>query len=155
MPTPRLLSAGVTFAALVLAAPSLADAPPTTAARPAAVAQAEPAVATGDSLPAARRMSPAMLDVLAVLDSEREQIEALRVRLRQVRGHREALEIQRDIERVKLDTEAAILRIQAEAARRAGHAALAERLEIAARDLLAPPVATTTAVRPAPRAAGR
>jgi hypothetical protein len=155
MPTLRLLVAGISVGVVLSAAASIADTPSTNAPSPAAVAQEEPAPAPPDTAPATRAPSPLMLEVRAALEREREQVEALRARLKEKPGDREALALQREIESVKLDTEVTILRIQAGAARRAGHAALAERLEIAARDLLTPPAATTTAARPAPRAAGR
>ena len=152
MPSLRLLFAGILVALLAPAVASAADTPGTTAAGPSAVAQEDPAAAAPDTAVAA---TPWMLEVRAALDREKEQIEALRTRLKAKPRDQEALALQREIERVKLETEAAILRVQAVAARTAGQAALAERLEIAARDLLTPPTATTTAARPAPRAAGR
>jgi propanediol dehydratase small subunit len=96
-----------------------------------------------------------MLGVRAALDREREQIEILRTRLLATRDAQQALALQRQIEKVKLDTEAAILRIQAEAARKAGHTALAERLETAATELLVAPAPVTPAARPTPRGSSR
>ena len=103
-------------------------------------------VSAGDTLraaaptvvPAVPSRNPIMAEVRAAFDREREQIAALRARLQQQPDHQAALALQREIEKVKLDTEVAILRIQAGAAREAGHAALAERLEAAAKDLLDP-----------------
>lgn len=155
MSTLRALSTGIALAALVLAAPSPAETPSGSATRPATVAPVEPAAAVADTLPAARHPSPMMLEVRAALERERERTETLRARLRERPGGQEALALQREIERVKLDTEVAILRIQAGAARKAGRTAQAERLEAAAADLLAPPPATAPVARPAPRAAVR
>lgn len=155
MRTPFPATAVAVIGLLISAGASLADTPSATTPKPSATAPAEPAAALPDTASLRRATSPMMLEVRAALDREREQVETLSARLKAKPGAREALALQREIERVKLDTEATLLRIQAGAARRAGHAALAERLEIAARDLLAPPTATATAARPTPRAGGR
>ncbi len=155
MPDRQPLLAGLVLAALVLASASAAETPSSPATSPVAVAESVPIAVPADTVLSERPASAMMLEIRAALDREHEQVEGLRARLRQAPGHREALALQREIEQVKLGTEAAILRIQAGAARRAGYATLAERLEVAAQDLLAPPRATTLATRPAPRAAGR
>ena len=103
----------------------------------------------------ARPPSPMMLEIRAALDREREQIEGLRLRLRGASNAREALALERQVERVKLDTEIAILRIQADAARRAGRTALAARIDAAIGGLLAPPAPATPVARPAPHGSSR
>ena len=155
MPNSRGLVVGLVLVALTLVPSSSADTPSPPTAQPAAVAHVEPAPTPADTVPATHPVSPIMLKLRAALDREREQIDALRLQLQPRVSHQEALALQRQIERVKLDTEVAILRIQADAAREAGHVTLAERLEVAATDLLTPPAATTPATRPAPRTAGR
>lgn len=155
MPSSRGFVVGLALVALTLVPSSSADIPSPPAAQPAIAAQVEPVPTPADTVPPARPVSPVMLRVRTALDREREQIDALRLRLRQKVGHQEAAALQREIERVKLDTEVAILRIQADVARKAGQVTLAERLEVAAAELLAPPAATTPAVRPAPRDPGR
>lgn len=156
MPSSRsLLVVGLALVALAIAAPSSAETPSPGKVTPIAAAPAEPAAVPVDTVTPAPPRDPWMREVRVALDREREQIAGLRVRLQQKPDHQAALALQREIEKVKLDTEVAILRIQADAARKAGHAALAERLEVAAKDLLTPPAVTTLATRPAPRATGR
>ncbi len=145
--------------ALLPAGPVPADTPatrtPTTAVSAADSGAAAAPAATPDTITVARERNPIMADVRAALEREREQVEALRVRLRGVTDHRAALAIQREIERVKLETEVSILRIQAGAARKAGRLALAKQIDEAIESLLAPPAPATPVTRPAPRAAAR
>jgi hypothetical protein len=127
-----------------------ADAP---AAAPASAATVgvTPAPATP---PAAGRPSALMTEIRAALDAERDRVVALDARVRACTDRRQALALQREIESVKRDTEVTLLRIQATHARRAGRTALADRLEAAVAEMLAPPPpAATPVVRPEP--AGR
>ena len=88
----------------------------------------------------------------AVLERERGQLDTLSVRLRTATSVREALACQLEIERVKRATEIALLRIQADAARRAGRTALAGQLEASIREIESPPVRGVPVSRPAPAA---
>jgi hypothetical protein len=101
--------------------------------------------------PAVSRSSALMTEIRAALDAERDRVAALDARVRACTDRRQALALQREIESVKRDTEVTLLRIQATHARRAGRTALAERLEAAVAEMLAPPPpAATPVVRPEP-----
>jgi len=98
-----------------------------------------------------RPLSPMDTELMGVLDQEKAALAQLRLRFRATRDHREALAIQREIERLKVGTEVALLRIQADYARRQGRLATAQELEAAIHDILNPPV--RPAVKPSERPA--
>lgn len=114
-------------AALLLAGPS---SPPTHAAD-----------ATAPRPPAARTLSPLMTELRTLLDEERTSLASLGRQLAGTHDQASALAIQREVARVKLSTEVALLRVQAKHARAAGHAAFADELEAAARELESPTAA--------------
>ncbi len=88
-----------------------------------------------------RRLGPLMTEMRALLEDERASLLSLNQRLAAARGHAAALEVQREIARVKLSTEVALIRAQAKHARAAGHTAFADELETAAQTLESPPAA--------------
>jgi hypothetical protein len=77
-------------------------------------------------------------EMQGTLDSERSQLAALHERFLRAATPAAALEVQREIERLKADTEIALLRIQATWARRAGKIEAATRIEAAITELTTP-----------------
>jgi len=141
--------------AFLPAGPVPADTPADRAPAASVSAGDTVSAAAPETVTVAPARNPLMTEVRAALGREHEQLAALRARLAHTTDHRAALALQREIERVKLQTEVAILRIQASAARQAGHAALAARLDAAIENLLAPPAPAEPVKRPAPRASAR
>lgn len=97
-----------------------------------------------------RTASPMMLEIRGVLAAENEKLAGLRERAKSAATPEIAIVIQREIERVKFDTEIALLRTQAKFARAAGRTEVAARIERAVADLLNPPKPLAPAARPAP-----
>lgn len=122
---------------------------------PAAPASAETsAPAVGDRAPASetrlRPLSPMMTEMQAVLALEAEKLAELRQRGRESATPDGALAVQREIERLKFETEIALLRVQARHARAAGRVEVATRIEVAIADLVNPPRPLAPAARPVP-----
>jgi membrane-bound lytic murein transglycosylase B len=119
-------------------------------------APSRPATAAEDPAPPATvahrvvRANPMMVEIRAVLDGERATLKTLHERFRAAKDPDAAIAIQREIARVKLDTEVAVLRVQAKHARAAGRADVATSLETAIQQILepgAPPPATPRPTR--------
>jgi len=89
---------------------------------------------------AARKVhvSPMFAEMRGTLDAERSQLAVLHERFLRAATPAAALAIQREIERLKADTEVALLRIQATWARRAGKIEVATRIEAAITELITP-----------------
>ena len=102
-----------------------------------------------------RPPSPLMAELMAVLESETQQIEALEVKVAAAPDAMAALAIQRQIEKVKFDTEVSLLRVQATHARRAGRTALADRLDAAVEEMLRPVARGVPIPRSAPTSTAR
>lgn len=162
----------VAMAWSILAAPSRAETAkaPAESAVPAARGAA-PAIAENraeitafelDSLPAqvpvasARRANPMAMEMRNALDVEQKALVELRARFMATRDPKAALEIQREIERVKTGTELALLRIQAAFAAKAGRLEDARRIEAEIDDLVSPKpaLAPQQARRPSPSPTG-
>ena len=90
-----------------------------------------------------------------VLAEQDARIEALRVRLEAAGGTPAALELQREIEREKMQTERRLLELQAEIARGEGRADLAARIDAAIAELDAPRPVLPPVDRPVPAAPQR
>jgi hypothetical protein len=144
--------AGAALFALALAAPIAAAQAPRTAPAPAvATPLAEEPAPAGAARPKPRRAAnPLYPQIAAMLEAEREQIAALRVRLAATHDGDAAMAIQREIEHARAQTELGILRLQADHARKAGRTAVADGLDAAIRHLTQPPVRLQPAARPAP-----
>jgi len=152
---------------IVLAAPAVraqASAPAATSdpgapasGPPAAVERADRGFvpAARDTTRAGRRASPLHAALKDALAREAVGLTALRSRLAQTRDHVQAISIQREIRALKRETEIALLRAQAEAARRDGRAAVLAEIESELALMLRPPVPAATAARPSPSAATR
>jgi hypothetical protein len=102
-----------------------------------------PAALAADSAVASRPDStppptPHMLEIRAALDDGDRAISALRARLSPTASRAETTELKRRIARAKLESEAALLRIQASWARTEGREDLARRFESEAVAVLAP-----------------
>jgi len=102
------------------------------------------------ALPAERPVSPLMADINIALDEERTRHAELEARFRAATDERQALEVQREIETLARDTELRILRIQADHARQAGREAVAECVEAAIAEMMAPRPTPVPQDRPAP-----
>ncbi len=85
-----------------------------------------------------RRLSPMGLEMQQVMDKEKEALAGLQARFAAARDAAAALAVQREIERLKVETEVALLRIQAGYARRAGQLEAAQRIEAAIEGILNP-----------------
>jgi hypothetical protein len=137
--------------------PKAGPAPAIDAASPAPVApgSVQPAAPEGAApAPAVqapvRRLSPMMAEMQTVLAAENEKLAELRQRVRSAPTPDEALAIQRDIERLKFETEVSLLRVQAKHARAAGRTEVASRIEMAIAELVHPPKPVAPAARPVP-----
>lgn len=96
------------------------------------------AAPTTKPAPAARPLSPMMVEIEAALSSADRSVAELATRLAAARSRTEAHAIQRDIERAKVGAEVSVLRIQAAYARREGRPEVAARLEAEAEQLQRP-----------------
>lgn len=88
--------------------------------------------------------------VAGALEAERSRVSALQALFDVAATDDAALAIQREIERVKSETELEILQIQARHARAAGRVEEADRIEAAARQLTEPLPVQQPVARPAP-----
>jgi len=95
--------------------------------------------------PAARALSPEMVEIMATLPAEQTQVDDLTARLRAATDNAAGLALEREIEATKWSTELAILGIQARYARAAGREEQALAIEAS--------IAQLTAVTPRPRPA--
>ncbi len=111
-------------------------------------------VAAGPSLGSVPRgrPTPMVAEMLALVESERVQVAELRGALAGVRDAARALELQRRIERVKVDTEVSLLRVQIGYAQREGRSETAARLQRTLNMVLSPPGPGQASVRPTPSA---
>jgi hypothetical protein len=82
------------------------------------------------------RLSPLAADMMKVIESEQQALAALSLRFKRAGDARAALAVQREIERVKLETEVSLLRIQASYARREGRLKTAQEIEAAVETML-------------------
>lgn len=165
-PDRRVLVAAIAVAALLSVSLALAQEPqapaPTggkadaveaTKAAPVAPASAlVPAPETAAPAPAvsARPLSPMLVEMQTVIAAEQEQLAALRTRVAKASSPEEALALQREIEKLKFDTEVSLLRVQAKHARTAGRTEVATRIEAAISELVNPPKVKAPAARPVP-----
>lgn len=78
-------------------------------------------------------------ELMQVLEAERASLAELRDRFRAARDRRDALAIEREIAQVKAHAEMALLRIQADYARRLGRLAVAREIESVIQAILHPP----------------
>lgn len=105
--------------------------------------------ASAEKAPRVAKSSPMMVEIRAVLDGERAALRPLNERFRAAKDPDAAIAIQREIARVKLDTEVAVLRVQAKHARAAGRADVAASLETAIQQILEPSAPPPATPRPA------
>lgn len=96
------------------------------------------------------RMTPMMAELHDALAAERTRLAALRAELARARGTTREAAAQRALAAAKRETEARLLRIQADHARREGRLEVAARLDAALAALHTPPAAREAAQRPAP-----
>ncbi|MBU0740960.1 hypothetical protein KKG45_06930 [bacterium] len=87
-----------------------------------------------------RVAAPMVVEMRRIQEQEREGLSRLHERFRQVSDSQEALAIQREIEALKVDTGLALLRIQADFARREGRTEVAEQIEAVIDRILRPEV---------------
>ena len=133
---------GLLLATLFASRSSAATAPPTVVPdlpeNAAELRELEASGASGDvrvvapapAVPAASRsQSPLAADMARLLDAERASLTALKARFDAAANEASALEVEREIERVKADTEISLLRVQAEYARREGQEQAAREIE--------------------------
>lgn len=150
-----LISVSVAFAQETPAPTPAPDAPAAVApakAAPVAPTIAEPAPGGDEPRPVVtkRPLSPLMIELRAVMDAEAVQVAALRERAAKAASNDEAIALQREIEKVKFDTEVSLLRVQAKHARAGGRTEVAARIEAAISELLNPPRIAAPAARPVP-----
>lgn len=120
-------------------------------AKTAPVAPASSAEAPAALAPApVRAASPMLLEMQALLAAEHEQVLVLRERAAKAASADEAMALQREIEKLKFDTEVSLLRVQAKHARAAGRTEVATRIEAAISELVNPPKLKAPAARPVP-----
>ena len=122
-------------------------APATATVRPVDAGQVTEAVAPA----LARPLSPLMIEINAVLEANRIEIEALTARYKAAADEREAVAAMQEVIRVKREADLEILRIQLRHARQEGRDDSVARLEEAIRLMTAPRPAIEPRYRPAPR----
>lgn len=110
---------------------------------------ADETAAPAEKAPRVAKASPMMIEIRAVLDGERTALKSLNERFRAAKDPDAAIAIQREIARVKLDTEVEVLRVQVKHARAAGRADVAASLETAIQQILEPSTPPPAAPRPA------
>ncbi|MGH7732035.1 MAG: hypothetical protein ACRENJ_12390 [Candidatus Eiseniibacteriota bacterium] len=100
----------------------------------------------------ARALPPLAVEIRRRLDQERRELADLTARMRASRPGRDRLALEREVERVKMETEMAALRLQLDEARRLGRTETVRALEAAIEGFLdpRPQRATTPPERPAP-----
>jgi hypothetical protein len=131
--------------------PTVTPAPATESAAKATVAPSSAEGLTAPLSPALKApASPMMIEMQAVMTAEREKVAELRARADKASTPDEAVAIQREIERVKFDSEISLLRVQAKHARAAGRTQVATSIEAAINELLSPPKLAAPAARPVP-----
>jgi hypothetical protein len=157
---PAFATAAVVLTLLVVPSPTLAGeaaAPPRPAApgspaplavlpetdlavSPAPAEDAGSVSAPGPDVPpmVRRKLHPMAADMRAAVEHERTSLAELSRRFRAASSPEAALAVQREIERVKHETELTLLRIQADYARRAGLAGVAARIEAAIEEMTRP-----------------
>ncbi len=101
------------------------------------------------ALQASAPASAMMQEIRQAMAAEKTNLTALQSRLAGT-DHQQALATQREIERVKQETELRILGIQAEHARSAGRTEQAAEIEQAIQAISNPPVISATSPRPTP-----
>ena len=137
---PTLTAIGV--ALLVLIAQAHA-APPASLAGAADVPEVAPegaaaTIAPDAPAPLPRRVRPMIAEMMAALESERSTLAELRARPLDHADPGAALALQREIERVKVETERTLLRIQASWARREGRLEVARAIEASLEEMARP-----------------
>ena len=90
------------------------------------------------------------LQIAAVLDNEQTQLKQLKARMAGAKDATTFLSIQREVEKLKVETEIALLRIQSGHARRQGLKAVADRIDAAIEEMLKPVPRGEPIARPAP-----
>lgn len=142
-----------------LAPAAFADGTPATAITPvvqpapAAIVKSPEATETAPTpvRPPVARPNPMFTAMMAVFDDGQRQVEALEARLAKTTDHRQAVELEREVARVRVQTEVGMLRVQSEYARRAGRAQLADRIDAVIHEILSPtPLPAPEVARPAP-----
>lgn len=130
------------------------EAPQKTASTSPAVKAQLPESGVAGEEPAQRsqqqKLTPMMIEMRAVLDAEHAQLATLRSRFKEAGSAAAALEIQRSVDKLKAETEISLLRIQSRHARKAGRLQLADRIDAAIQEILAPPRRLQPIPRPAP-----
>jgi len=96
------------------------------------------------------RMSPVMAELHDALAEQRAKLAALRAELVRARGTSREAELRGALSAAKRETEARLLRIQADHARREGRLETAASLEAAIVSITTPPAARETSARLAP-----
>lgn len=118
---------------------------------PSPAAGAAPAGLAGPPAPAVGIQrgprSPLMVEIRAILDTERNLLRRLESEVKLAAGTDAALALQRQIAQVKQNTEIDLLRAQAKHARREGRLELAERIEADVREMLMTPEERAAAER--------
>lgn len=119
----------------------------------AAPAPTTPTVAAPDAALPAPALTPMQAEIAQLIASERAAVAQLQERLVAAKGTATALELHKQVQETKLNTQLAMLRIQARYARAEGREAVAEQLETAIRDMTTPKAPGKPIDRPAPAAA--
>lgn len=152
---PAAAQGDATTVAPVAAAPVLPDLPENAAEIEALKAGATPDAPVEPSSEAAaeeptRELTPRTHALRAALDAEQAQLAELQARLETAPDADAALAVQRDIERVKQQTEIDLLTAQARFAREAGQEQQAVAIEAAITELTSPRPVGVPQDRPAP-----
>ena len=127
-------------------APGAVTEPATEAVVESATDSAAEALPAGAAPRSPVPLSPCMQAIQAVLDHEAARLAELETGQKAAVGESALLELQREIERVKEETELQILRVQADFARREGRLEQAAEIEAALAEMTAPRRASPAAM---------
>jgi len=134
---------GILFGILLLASPLLGWAEltgsPTQTNQTDAAAGPQSSADQPPTVPLSPEITPMMAEIEALLKAEAEALADLNASFQQARDETEALAVQEEISRIKVETELNILRVQIRHARAAGHEDVAVKLEAAIEKMTNPP----------------
>ncbi len=98
-----------------------------------------------------RPLTPMHAEIQRVIEDEKAAVAALQARFEQTKDPVTAMEVQKQVQDTKIQTEITILQIQVRYARQEGHNDVATQLESAIKEMTTPKAAGTPIDRPAPQ----
>ena len=99
----------------------------------------------------ARELSPLMTEINAAMEAARQEVADLKLQYEAAVDEKEAMEIMREVAKIKRESRVEMMRIQLRHARLAGNDELVIQLEEVIIRMTAPPVKGTPIARPVPQ----